>query len=74
MVALLREVDQRDLLSALREVDLEIREAFFRQMSQRVQLFAQEELERLALSSYSREEIAEQQRKILRLAGMLGPL
>lgn len=69
MAALLRQVDYRDLSSALREVDLEVREAFFRPMSQRVRLFMGEELEQLDLSSYSREEIAERQRKILQLAG-----
>ena len=69
MMALLREVDQRDLLSALREVDLEVREAFFSVMSQRVRRFMGEELEQLELSSYSREEIAQTQRKILQLAG-----
>jgi len=69
MVTLLRQVDQRDLLSGLREVDLEVREAFFRPMSQRVRLFMAEELEQLYQSSYSREEIAERQRQILHLAG-----
>lgn len=69
MAALLREVDQRDLLSALREVDLDVREAFFRPMSQRVRLFMQEELDQLVLRRYSREEIAQTQRKILQLAG-----
>ena len=67
----MRQVDQRDLLSGLREVELEIREAFFRPMSQRVRLFMGEELEQLDQSSYSREEIAERQRKILQLAGQL---
>lgn len=71
MAALLRQVDQRDLLSGLREVDLEIRESFFRPMSQRVRQFMGEELEQLDQSSYSREEIAERQRKILQLAGQL---
>jgi RNA polymerase sigma factor (sigma-70 family) len=69
MESLLRQVDQRDLSAALREVDLEIREAFFRVMSQRVRRFMEEEIEQLALNSYSREEIAQTQRKILQLAG-----
>ncbi|MEW6755028.1 MAG: FliG C-terminal domain-containing protein [Candidatus Latescibacterota bacterium] len=68
---LLRRVDVRDLLEALREMDADLREILLGQMSQRVRQFVEEEIEAVQLTAYSREAIAAKYRRIADIAAEL---
>lgn len=71
MECLLREVEHGDLQIAIRETEPQVKEGFFRVMSRRVRRFMEEEMDALELTSYSKEEIAAKQQKILQIAGWL---
>ena len=65
---MLRELDQRDLQEAMREMDVDYKELFLSRMSQRVRRFMEEEMEAVQLMAYSREVVAEKYREIVGIA------
>jgi len=68
MREVLRELDQRDLIEAMREMDADYKELFLSRMSQRVRRFMEEEMEAVQLMAYSREVVAEKYREIVGIA------